>query len=87
MVQTAPDRTAGKRASGWLEAFLADWQPGTGAPHETREPATGLPLTNFKQSTADDVARAAAAAKAAQPAWAEASYQERAAVLRRAAEI
>jgi benzaldehyde dehydrogenase (NAD) len=38
-------------------------------------------------STPQDVARAAAAAKAAQPAWAAASYQERSAVLRRAAEI
>ena len=87
MVQTAPDRTPGKLASGWLDEIVAAWLPGTGTPHQTREPATGLPLTNLKQSTADDVARAAAAARAAQPAWAETSYQERAAILRRAAEI
>ena len=52
-----------------------------------REPATGRHLLTIRESTPDDVAKAAAAARAAQPAWAAASYQERAAVLRRAAEI
>ena len=61
--------------------------PGTGEPREIREPATGRPLLTLPQSTPDDVARAAAAAAAAQPAWAETSYAERAAILRRAAEI
>jgi benzaldehyde dehydrogenase (NAD) len=41
----------------------------------------------INESTPADVARAAGAAAAAQPAWAETSYQERAAVLRRAAEV
>jgi benzaldehyde dehydrogenase (NAD) len=41
----------------------------------------------LRASTPADVRRAAAAAAAAQPAWAETSYQERAAILRRAAEI
>ena len=72
---------------GWVDAFLADWRPGTGAPHEVREPATGRPLLTLAQSTPADVARAAAVAAAAQPAWAETSYAERAAILRRAAEI
>lgn len=71
----------------WLEAFLDDWQPGTGAPIEDREPATGRHLLTVTGSTPEDVARAAAAAKAAQPAWAATSYQERARILRRAAEI
>ena len=79
MVATAPQH--------WLEPFLADWRPGTGAPHETREPATGRPLLALAQSTPDDVARAAAAAAAARQAWAETSYIERARILRRAAEI
>ena len=52
-----------------------------------REPATGRLLLTMNQSTPDDVRRAAAAAAAAQPAWAETNYQERAAILRRAAEI
>ena len=64
-----------------------DWEPGTGAPIEDAEPATGRLIATVTGSTPDDVARAAAAAKAAQPAWAETCYQERARILRRAAEI
>ncbi len=79
MVATAP--------MTWLDLFLAGWRPGTGAPREIREPATGRPLIAVPEATADDVARAAAAAAAAQPAWAETSYVERARILRRAAEI
>jgi benzaldehyde dehydrogenase (NAD) len=87
MVATkAPDATA-EQAGGWLDAFLTSWRTGSGAPHDTHEPATGRPLTSFAESTPADVAAAARTARAAQPAWAETSYQERAAVLRRAAEI
>jgi benzaldehyde dehydrogenase (NAD) len=71
----------------WLDPFLSTWQPGTGAPRETREPATGRPLITLPEATGADVARVAAAAAAAQPAWAETSYVERARILRRAAEI
>jgi len=74
-------------STSWLDPFLAAWRPGTGEPHEVREPATGRPLLTLAQATADDVARAAAAAVAAQPAWAATSYVERAAILRRAVEI
>ncbi len=87
MVATAPESTAERGAPGWLDAFLADWHPGTGEPREIREPATGRPLLTLEQSTVDDVRRITAAAAAAQPAWAETNYQERAAILRRAAEI
>ncbi len=72
---------------GWLEAFLEDWRPGTGAPLEDREPATGRHLVTIPGSTPNDVAKAAETAKAAQPAWAATNYQERARVLRKAAEI
>ena len=85
MAAIAPEARVG--GSGWLDPFLDGWQTGTGEQHEVREPATGLPLLTIRRSTPEDVRRAAAAAAAAQPAWAEASYQERAAVLRRAAEI
>jgi benzaldehyde dehydrogenase (NAD) len=71
----------------WIDSFLRDWRPGTGEPREIREPATGRPLLTLAQGTPDDVARAAATAAAAQPAWAETSYIERARILRRAAEI
>ncbi len=79
MAVTAPAR--------WLDPFLDDWRPGSGEPVEKREPATGIPLTTLHQSTPDDVARAAAAAASAQPAWAETNHQERARILRRAADI
>jgi benzaldehyde dehydrogenase (NAD) len=81
---TAPAKTT---SAGWLDPFLADWQPGTGDPVEVHEPATGRHLLTLGRSTPEDVARAAAAAAEAQAAWAEVSYVERAAILRRAADI
>jgi benzaldehyde dehydrogenase (NAD) len=87
MATTAPEKTGETGAAGWLDPFLAEWTTGSGEPREVREPATGRHLLTIKESTPEDVAHAAAAAAAVQPAWAEASYQERAAVLRRAAEI
>jgi benzaldehyde dehydrogenase (NAD) len=84
MAATAPETTT---AAGWLDPFLESWRPGSGETHETREPATGRPLLTLPQATADDVARAASAAAAAQPAWAEMTYADRAAILRRAADI
>ena len=87
MVSTAAETPTQAGSDGWLDPFLADWRPGTGEPIEDREPATGLLLLTIPGSTPDDVARAAAAAAAAQPAWAETSYQERARILRLAADI
>ena len=87
MVALAPEARAESGQEAWLDPFLAEWNTGSGEPREVREPATGRPLITISQSTPDDVARAAAAAAAAQPAWAATSYQERAAVLRRSAEI
>ncbi len=52
-----------------------------------REPATGRSLLTLNRSTVEDVRRAAATATKAQQAWAETNYQERAAILRRAADI
>ncbi len=86
MAAITPESTE-TAAPGWLESFVAEWRPGTGEPILDHEPATGRPITTVPGSTPDDVARAAAEAKAAQPAWAAASYQDRAAVIRKAAEI
>jgi benzaldehyde dehydrogenase (NAD) len=86
MAAIAPDSTASS-APGWLGSFVQGWEPGTGEPLEDREPATGRLIATVRGSTPDDVTRAAAAAKAAQPAWAETSYQERARILRMAADI
>jgi benzaldehyde dehydrogenase (NAD) len=74
-------------ATSWLDPFLESWRPGTGEPREIREPATGRHLLTIAQSTVRDVAEAARRAKVAQPAWAATSYDERARILRRAAEI
>lgn len=71
----------------WLDAFLKDWKTGTGPAIEVKEPATGLPLLTINESTPEDVAQAARRAAEAQAAWAETSHQERARVLRRAADI
>ena len=86
MTAIAPDPTD-STAAGWLGSFVETWEPGTGAPIEDREPATGRLIATIRGSTPDDVVRAAATARAAQPAWAATDYQERARILRRAAEI
>jgi benzaldehyde dehydrogenase (NAD) len=87
MVAIAPEARADSQHETWLDEFLASWETGTGAEREVREPATGRHLLTIRESTPDDVRKAAAAAKEAQAAWAAASYQERAAVLRRACDI
>ena len=85
MATLAPDTT--ETSTGWLSRFVERWEPGTGAPIQDVEPATGRHIVTVTGSTSEDVARAAAAAKADQPAWAETSYQERARILRKAADI
>jgi benzaldehyde dehydrogenase (NAD) len=85
MATLAPDTT--ETSTGWLGRFVESWEPGTGAPIQDVEPATGRHIATVSGSTAEDVARAAATAKAAQPGWAETSYQERARILRKAADI
>jgi benzaldehyde dehydrogenase (NAD) len=74
-------------STSWLDPFLDTWRPGSGEPKEVREPASGRPLITVAQATVDDVARAAARAAEAQPAWAATSYDERARILRRASDI
>jgi benzaldehyde dehydrogenase (NAD) len=86
MATVAPDTTE-SAAPAWLGAFVQTWEPGTGAPIEDREPATGRLIATVAGSTPGDVARAAAAAAEAQPAWAATNYQERARILRKAADI
>jgi benzaldehyde dehydrogenase (NAD) len=86
MAVIAPDQTESS-ARGWLASFVSTWEPGTGSAIDDVEPATGRHIATVAGSTTDDVARASAAAKAAQPAWAETSFQERARILRKAADI
>jgi benzaldehyde dehydrogenase (NAD) len=87
MATLVPEAAAGPAGSGWLDPFLADWHTGSGAPNTVREPATGRALLTLNLSTPDDVRRATKKARAAQAAWADTSYQDRARILRRAAEI
>jgi benzaldehyde dehydrogenase (NAD) len=75
--------------SRWHNLIHTDgaWRPGSGAATDVVEPATGGTLASFHLATPDDVAAAGKAAAAAQRAWAAAPHTERAAVLRRAAQL
>jgi benzaldehyde dehydrogenase (NAD) len=61
-----------------------EWTPGEGGEFAVTEPATGSRLGRVGQATPGDVTRATRIAVAAQRAWAEVPFTERAAVLRRA---
>lgn len=63
------------------------WVPAGGGQYAVREPATGQELGQLGHATPDDVARASAQAALAQKAWGAKPYDERAAVLRRAADL
>jgi len=65
--------------------FGADWRGAAGGSLDVLEPATGATLTRVGNAVAEDVRRAAAEAREAQPAWAATPYEKRAAVLRKAA--
>jgi benzaldehyde dehydrogenase (NAD) len=67
--------------------FGADWRSAAGGSLDVLEPATGATLTRVGNAVAEDVRRAAAEARAAQPAWAATPYEKRAAVLRKAARL
>ena len=66
-------------SGGWVTAYGGD------VPID--EPATGGQLGRTGSANADDVARATAGAAAAQRDWAATSFEERAAVLRRAGDL
>ncbi|HEX9999830.1 MAG TPA: aldehyde dehydrogenase family protein [Actinoplanes sp.] len=63
------------------------WRPGRGATIDVLEPATGDTLGQITLATPEDVRDAARAARTAQRDWAAAPHTERAAVLRRAAQL
>ncbi|MES2350145.1 MAG: benzaldehyde dehydrogenase [Pseudomonadota bacterium] len=76
------------RPSIWQDlVFNGDWIPAHGGSHTFTEPATGEQLGRVGLADADDVARAATEARAAQAAWAASDYKERAAIFRRAAAL
>jgi benzaldehyde dehydrogenase (NAD) len=63
------------------------WHKAGGGTAQVVAPATGEQLANIGAADAGDVTTAAAAAREAQRSWAAAPFQERAAVLRRAARL
>jgi benzaldehyde dehydrogenase (NAD) len=67
--------------------YLGGWTAGTDGDYPVVEPATGDELSRLGRATPADVARAARLAADSQPAWAAASYDERATVLRRAGDL
>ncbi|MDH2443376.1 aldehyde dehydrogenase family protein [Amnibacterium sp. CER49] len=68
--------------------FLAgEWTTGSGVTRDVVCPSDGSSLGTVGLADASDVDRAVRAARRAQPAWAAAPFDERAAVLRRAAAL
>jgi benzaldehyde dehydrogenase (NAD) len=67
--------------------FVSGWTRGGGEDLPVREPATGQQLGALGTASAQDVTRAAAQASQAQREWARRTPQERAGVMRRAAEL
>src|SRR5689334_15415301 len=67
--------------------FSAGWRGGGGRTYASVAPATGRHLADVGSAAPDDVRRAVELAREAQPRWAATPYGERAAVLRRAAEL
>jgi benzaldehyde dehydrogenase (NAD) len=67
--------------------FNGEWVTSSGGSSPIREPATGDELGQFGLANAEDVANAAQRAADAQRDWAAASFEDRAAVLRRAGEL
>ncbi len=73
--------------SVWTGKVYIDGWVRSGRDYPVVEPATGAELGRLGLADADDVKRAAARAAEAQAAWAATSYEERAAVLRRAGDL
>ena len=67
--------------------FSGGWVEGGGGSYPSVEPATGNPLGQVGAASAADVNRAVELARQGQRLWAGMSYQQRAAVLRRAADL
>jgi len=83
---TAPDDLMNDKT--WHGQIYGDgWTPAHGGDAAVVEPATGNEIGRVGRADAEDVARAAEQAARAQRDWAATSFEERAAVLRRAGQL
>src|SRR5262249_41523810 len=74
--------------SAWQgQIFASGWKAASGGSFDVLEPATGSVLTRVGNATVADVKTAAAEARASQPGWAATPYEQRAAILRKAAAL
>jgi benzaldehyde dehydrogenase (NAD) len=69
------------------KVYIDGWTDGTGGTEAVTAPADGALVGTVGRATAPDLARAAAIAAAAQPAWEDTAPEERAAILNRTADI
>ena len=74
-------------ASWQGNVLLNGWRPGGAGDAAVVEPATGEELARSGRASVHDVADASEAGRAAQGAWADRPFTERAAVLRRAGQL
>jgi 1-pyrroline-5-carboxylate dehydrogenase len=78
-------------ATSWLgqkHPLFVSGEPREGSgTAEVRSPIDGALIGEFAQGTREDVRDAIAAAKAAAPAWGNRPWQERVAIMRKAADI
>jgi len=69
------------------KVYIGGWSAGAGGTDDVTAPADGALVGQVGKGTAEDVARAAAAAALAQPAWEATDTAERARILNAAADI
>jgi benzaldehyde dehydrogenase (NAD) len=75
-------------STSWTGKIYVDgWVPGGGGEYPVREPATGNDLGALGRATPGDVGKAVSRAAEAQKGWAASPYDQRAAILRKAAEL
>lgn len=67
--------------------FASGWRPADGGGLDVLEPATGAVLTHVGNANVSDVKKAAAEARQAQAGWAATPYEQRAAIMRKAAAL
>src|SRR4051794_38745373 len=87
MSETSLPRTPLLKNEVWQDAvFTGHWER-LGRPTDVVEPATGRAIGRIGLVGAKEVSRSAAMARKAQRGWAEADFEDRARVLRKAAEL